>query len=111
LITLNFSSAIVEVIVTNVNDNEPYFINLPYNFTIPEDIEKSSLIGRIMAEDIDGDNLTYSIISSGKLVCSLIGRIMAEDIDGDNLTYSIASSGKLVYSLIGRIMAEDIDVF
>ena len=42
---------------------------------------------------------------------SLIGRIMAEDIDGDNLTYSIASSGKLVYSLIGRIMAEDIDVF
>ena len=24
---------------------------------------------------------------------------MAEDIDGDNLTYSIASSGKLVYSL------------
>jgi hypothetical protein len=82
LITLNFSSAIVEVIVTNVNDNEPYFINLPYNFTIPEDIGNQSLIGRIMAEDIDGDNLTYSIISSGKLVCSLIGRIMAEDIDG-----------------------------
>jgi hypothetical protein len=32
-----------------------------------------------MAEDIDGDNLAYSIASSGKLVCSLIGRIMAED--------------------------------
>ena len=61
-----------------------------------------------MAEDIDGDNLTYSIRSYGKLVCSLIGRIMAEDIDGDNLTYSIASSGKLVCSLIGRIMDEDI---
>ena len=30
-----------------------------------------------------------------KLVCSLIGRIMAEDIDGDNLTYSIASYGKV----------------
>jgi hypothetical protein len=44
---------------------------------------------KIMAEDIDGDNLTYSIASSGKLVCNLIGRIMAEDIDGDNLTYSI----------------------
>jgi hypothetical protein len=41
-----------------------------------------------MAEDIDGDNLAYSIASSGKLVCSLIERIMADDIDGDNLTYS-----------------------
>ena len=48
-----------------------------------------------MAEDIDGDNLTYSIASSGKLVCSLIGRIMAEDIDDDNLAYSITSSGKV----------------
>ena len=45
-------------------------------------------------------------MSSGKLVCSLIGRIKAEDIDGDNLTYSIASSGKLVCSLIGKIMAD-----
>lgn len=62
-----------------------------------------------MAEDIDGDNLTYSITSSGKLVCKLIGRIMAEDIDDDILTYSMTSSGKLVCSLIGRRMAEDID--
>jgi hypothetical protein len=59
-----------------------------------------------MAENIDGDNLAYSIASSGKLVCSLIGRIKAEDIDGDNLTYSIGSSGKLVCSLIGKIMAD-----
>jgi hypothetical protein len=56
-----------------------------------------------MAEDIDGDNLTYSIASSGKLVCSLIGSIMAEDIDGDNLTYSIASSSFTLVTMTSTI--------
>ena len=48
-----------------------------------------------MDEDIGGDNLTYSITRTGKLVYSLIGRIMAEDIGGNNLTYSIVSYGKV----------------
>lgn len=53
--------------VTNINDNEPYFISSPYTFTIPEDIETNVLIGRVVADDVDHDNLIFSVTGSGKL--------------------------------------------
>ncbi|XP_063447083.1 fat-like cadherin-related tumor suppressor homolog [Mytilus trossulus] len=69
------SSVLVEVVVTNINDNEPYFISAPYTFTIPEDIETNVLIGRVMADDVDHDKLTFSVTGSDFKVDNVTGNL------------------------------------
>ena len=57
------SSASVNIEVTDVNDQNPEFQNLPYSFRVKEG-EVDAFVGRVFAEDKDtGSNaeLTYSL--------------------------------------------------
>ncbi|XP_031829505.2 cadherin 99C isoform X4 [Nomia melanderi] len=47
-----FSSATVNIKVTDINDKNPEFVDLPYEFTVKEG-EARKLIGRVHAEDAD----------------------------------------------------------
>ncbi|CAG2240946.1 FAT4 [Mytilus edulis] len=69
------SSVLVEVVVTNINDNKPYFISASYTFTIPEDIETNVLIGRVMTDDVDHDKLTFSVTGSDFKVDNMTGNL------------------------------------
>ena len=75
-----FSSAFVLVIVTDVNDNAPEFINDPYEFSIPENVTIGTVVGRFTVIDqddgfnslivtmIEGD--LFSILGSSVVVSS-----------------------------------------
>jgi len=47
-----FSTATVNIMVTDINDKNPEFMDLPYEFSVKEG-EARKLIGRIHAEDAD----------------------------------------------------------
>lgn len=47
-----FSTATVNIKVTDINDKNPEFVDLPYEFTVKEG-EARKLIGRVHAEDAD----------------------------------------------------------
>lgn len=50
----------------DINDNQPIFVGLPYNFIFNSNSEHGTSIGRIQAVDLDsGQNglVTYSIVS------------------------------------------------
>ncbi|XP_077999586.1 cadherin-23-like [Glandiceps talaboti] len=55
---------IVQVIVSDINDNDPVFEGLPYHVTVSEDIAINSSIYTVSATDNDADqnaHITYSI--------------------------------------------------
>ncbi|XP_057655100.1 cadherin-related tumor suppressor [Diorhabda carinulata] len=61
-----FTDTIVNVEVTDTNDNPPVFLESAYSFDIPENAPRGSRVGQIKATDPDlGINaqLTYSVIS------------------------------------------------
>lgn len=47
-----FSTATVNIMVTDINDKNPEFVGLPYEFSVKEG-EARKLIGRVHAEDAD----------------------------------------------------------
>ncbi|XP_012058840.1 PREDICTED: protocadherin-15 [Atta cephalotes] len=47
-----YSTATVNIMVTDINDKNPEFVGLPYEFTVKEN-EARKLIGRVHAEDAD----------------------------------------------------------
>ncbi|XP_032667356.1 cadherin-99C isoform X2 [Odontomachus brunneus] len=47
-----YSTATVNIMVTDINDKNPEFVNLPYEFSVKEG-EARKLIGRVHAEDAD----------------------------------------------------------
>ncbi len=55
---LNATTTVV-VILQDANDNTPIFEQSAYFFTLAEDANISTLIGRIRASDIDQQNVTY----------------------------------------------------
>lgn len=56
-----FSTATVNIKVTDINDKNPEFVGLPYEFSVKEG-EARKLIGRVHAEDADEEinaEITY----------------------------------------------------
>ncbi|XP_078576868.1 protocadherin Fat 4-like isoform X2 [Branchiostoma floridae x Branchiostoma japonicum] len=54
------STATVDILVVNENDNAPVFQNTTYNFEVYEN-ERRSFVGMVRATDLDGDSLSYTI--------------------------------------------------
>ena len=57
------STATLNIIVTDVNDQNPAFKNLPYSFRVKEG-EVGAYVGRVAAEDSDvgnNANISYSL--------------------------------------------------
>ncbi|TRY81062.1 hypothetical protein TCAL_04540 [Tigriopus californicus] len=58
-----FGTATVNIVVTDINDQNPFFVDLPYSFRVKEG-ETGASVGRVRAEDHDiGDNalIYYSV--------------------------------------------------
>lgn len=58
-----FGTATVNIVVTDINDQNPYFVDLPYSFRVKEG-ETGASVGKVRAEDNDiGDNalIYYSV--------------------------------------------------
>ncbi|KAK3099335.1 hypothetical protein FSP39_002812 [Pinctada imbricata] len=58
----HIGSAILEVIVLDVNDNAPYFLHDKYNFSLLENQPTNTFVGKVFAEDKDeGKNAEVTI--------------------------------------------------
>ena len=58
-------TAQVRVAVGNINDNSPEFSEDVYTFSVEEDKAAGEIVGFVMAIDLDGDDVQYSIIAGG----------------------------------------------
>ncbi|XP_048580487.1 cadherin-23-like isoform X2 [Nematostella vectensis] len=72
--------ATVQITITDINDNAPKFVNLPYSGTVPENSPTGLTVLRVTAQDADsGDNakFTYSLTgAAGKFVVSSEGYVV-----------------------------------
>ena len=50
----NTGTAIIHCIIKDMNDNPPYFIGDPYEFTVKENMKAGTKVGTIVAKDQDG---------------------------------------------------------
>ncbi|XP_066303811.1 protocadherin Fat 4-like isoform X2 [Branchiostoma lanceolatum] len=55
------STATVDILVVNENDNAPVFQNTTYNFEVYENERRNTFVGMVPASDLDGDTLSYTI--------------------------------------------------
>lgn len=98
------AQTVFEINVEDINDNQPIFVGLPYNFMFNSDSSHGALIGKIQAVDMDiGKNgqINYSIMSGDPLnlftVHSLTGHL--------TLARTIRPDDPLNYTLV--VMAKD----
>ncbi|MAN34794.1 MAG: hypothetical protein CMF89_00095, partial [Candidatus Marinimicrobia bacterium] len=68
----SFTSTVITIDVTNVNDNSPTFTSTN-EFSVDENI---SLIGTVEAIDIDGDDFTFSTTSSDVAIDEITGEMV-----------------------------------
>ena len=61
----NNGSATVRVTVTNVNDEDPVFMQSIEHVQVSEDASSNTVVHVVQAYDPDGDDVTYSFV--GKL--------------------------------------------
>ncbi|XP_078066648.1 cadherin-5-like [Mustelus asterias] len=64
------STATVDIFLSDINDNAPYFPHRQYNYSVPEAARIGATIGRVKAEDLDeGENakILYTIVSKNSL--------------------------------------------
>ena len=50
----------IDVEVDNVNDNFPVFNQTRYRFVLPQEVRRFSTVGRVFANDSDGDDVVFS---------------------------------------------------
>ncbi|XP_054721928.1 LOW QUALITY PROTEIN: fat-like cadherin-related tumor suppressor homolog [Uloborus diversus] len=84
---------LVEVTVTDVNDNPPIFVNLPYYSVVPMEATKGYIVRKVHAIDLDlGEN----------------SRIHYELLEGDNKTFKVDSkSGEII--LLKPVGSQNLD--
>ena len=56
-----YRTATIKVDIVNVNDNWPVFNLSEYHFTVAENEAAGHVVGRLHANDPDGDIVTYEI--------------------------------------------------
>ena len=59
------SQVLIEILVTNIDDNYAYFVTTTYNVTIHEFTEVGTRLLQVLATDIDDKNSVAMTISSG----------------------------------------------
>ena len=55
------STALVNILILNTNDNRPIFNQPSYHFTLLENQSPGTLIGSVLATDVDLSNITYQL--------------------------------------------------
>jgi len=92
------STATINIIVTDVNDQNPEFQNLPYSFRVNEG-ELDAFVGSVFAEDKDianNANISYSVPNESPFVIDNIsGKIstkLALDFETNNVHYVVVTA-------------------
>ena len=63
--SLSSSTFLLNVVVTDINDNRPVFTSEEFVFTVAEHSESDTLVGHLTADDMDDSNtVTYSLVDS-----------------------------------------------
>ena len=66
--SLSSSTFLLNIVVTDVNDNQPIFTTDEFVFTVTEHSQSGTTVGSLTADDIDtgmnGDTITYSLVDS-----------------------------------------------
>ena len=66
--SLTSSAFLLNIVITDVNDNRPHFTAEEFMFTVTEHAENETTVGIVTAEDIDigesGDSIMYSLVDS-----------------------------------------------
>lgn len=66
--SLSSSTFLLNIVVTDVNDNRPAFTADEFVFTVTEHAQSGTTVGSLTADDIDtginGDTITYSLVDS-----------------------------------------------
>ena len=92
---------LVEITVTNANDNAPKFLRRDYKIDISENAAQNKPLAAILARDLDGDKVTYEMISGSKGPFSI-------DRDTGILRVTRAiPSGQTQYTLLIRAKDQD----
>ena len=58
-------TAQVRIAVGNINDNSPEFTEEIYTFSVEEDEAAGVIVGFVVAIDVDGDDVQYSLVTGG----------------------------------------------
>ena len=114
------ATAIVNIIVTDENDNAPIFQQLSYQFNVTEDTPLQETIGVVMATDDDSSNngvITYATTSVVIEIGEFTGELqLAETLDRetiDSLSFEVIASDQGTPRMTGRanvtITVEDIN--
>ena len=99
------TSAVVNLTVEDINDNVPFFLNVPSSLSLPEDTSVGDVVFTVRADDIDkGKNkeLVYSLLDdvtspftiddqSGNI--SLVASLDYEIVQAYNLTVGVSDLG------------------
>jgi len=92
------STATVNILVTDVNDQNPEFQNLPYSFRVKEG-EIDAFVGRVFAEDKDvaeNANISYSVPSESPFeideVSGKISTKLALDFEMNQVHYVVVTA-------------------
>ncbi|XP_042896565.1 fat-like cadherin-related tumor suppressor homolog isoform X3 [Parasteatoda tepidariorum] len=84
---------LVEVTITDVNDNPPIFVNLPYYSVVPMEAQKGYIVRKVHAIDLDlGEN----------------SKVHYELVEGDNKTFKVdRNSGEII--LLKPVGSQNLD--
>lgn len=91
------SQALLEINVEDLNDNQPIFVGLPYNFVFNVNTKMDSIVGQLQAVDLDigfNGKVHYSIMAGNDNgyfnINPFNGQILlAKEIQLDNLNESL----------------------
>ena len=81
----NNGIATATIFVTVIDPTAPVFTETPYNFvlSLSEANAQDVVVGNVSAEDIDGTDFDYSLVSSGDVFDDLFGLAAADNADGN----------------------------
>ncbi|KAF8791564.1 Fat-like cadherin-related tumor suppressor [Argiope bruennichi] len=113
---------LVEVTVSDVNDNPPIFVNLPYYSVVPMEAQKGYIVRKVHAIDLDlgknsevhyelveGDNKTFKVDpKSGEII--LLKPVGSQNLDHEITIAAIDGGHPPLRSIVEEIQHEDFGV-
>ena len=112
------SNTIVRVVVENINDNRPSFLNLPHTIRLSESVSINTIAYVALAVDADSDTLQFSIAGGNQdnkfTMNSQTGEVFVsssldrEVISNYDLTISV-TDGSMVDTRVLTVEVEDIN--
>ena len=111
------STTVITIMVTDVDDEPPIFLNTTYYANITENIPQGTIILQISATDIDTTNISYWLtgLAEGRLTVSItgvitvIGNIDREEFKDGLLSFVAVAQGGIIATTTVNITITDLN--